>query len=507
MTGKRANGILLHISSLPGDYGIGTLGKEAYRFVDLLAKAGQTYWQILPVCPVGKGNSPYHSFSSFAGNAAFIDPVALCDLGYLTEDELKAATLSGDPDKVDFAAVKASRNTLFATVYPRFIAAPPRNFADFCRDNAAWLDDYALFMAIREKSGDLPLQEWDADIRTRQPQALDAWRSRCSDRVSYHQMLQYLFTRQWKALKDYANRSGIHIIGDLPIYVSADSADVWASPHLFQLDENGQPSPVAGCPPDAFSEDGQLWGNPVYDWDAMRRDGYRWWLERLAAGQRLYDVIRIDHFRAFAGYYTIPTDAKNARCGKWRVGPGMAFWRAVKKHFGTIPIIAEDLGHLTPDVYKLVRDSGFPGMKVLQFAFDPSGESEYLPHRYDKNCVVYTGTHDNDTILGWADSADEEEVAFAMNYLCATDRDSLRENMLCAAMKSVANTCILTLQDLCALGSEARMNTPSTVGGNWSWRMRAESLTPQVVQWLYKHTRLYGRLPDGHTKEEALWQA
>ena len=504
MTGKRANGILLHISSLPGAYGIGTLGEEAYRFVDFLRRAGQTYWQILPVCPVGKGFSPYHSFSSFAGNPLFVDPSGVARLGYLSADELAGAAVGGDPERVDYPTVAAAREGLFSVVFDRFIAAPPSDFAAFCRDNAAWLEDYALFMAIREHSGDLPLQEWDEDIRTRQPQALAAWRARCADRVAYHQMLQYFFYRQWSALKDYANHSGVRVVGDLPIYVSPDSADVWATPSLFRLDKHGRPSPVAGCPPDAFSKDGQLWGNPVYDWDAMKRDGYRWWLDRLAAGRRLYDVIRIDHFRGFAGYYTIPSTAKTARRGKWCVGPGMDFWNVVKEKFGAIPIIAEDLGHLTEDVHALVRDSGFPGMKVLQFAFDPKGKSEYLPHHYDKNCVVYTGTHDNDTILGWADSAPRAEVKFAMDYLGATDRDGLRESMMRAAMASAANTCVLTMQDVCALDSRARMNTPSTVGGNWSWRLRAEQLTPQAAQWLYEQTRLYGRLPDA--KEEASWQ-
>ena len=493
MTGKRASGVLLHISSLPGAYGIGTLGEEAYRFVDFLRRAGQTYWQILPVCPVGKGNSPYQSFSSFAGNPLFIDPAGLHRLGYLTEDELYAAKLGGDPAKVDFAAVEKARDTLFATVYPRFIAAPPSDFEAFCREHADWLDDYALFMAIREHKGDLPLQRWEEDIRTRRPKTVAMWRVKCAERVRYHQMLQYLFYRQWTALKDYANHSGVRIVGDLPSYVSADSADVWADAHIFELDADGQPSLVAGCPPDAFSEDGQLWGNPVYDWKAMRLSGYRWWLRRLAAGMRLYDVIRIDHFRGFEAYYTIPADAETAREGAWKRGPGMKLWRTVERRLGHIPIIAEDLGFLTPAVHKLVRDSGFPGMKVLQFAFDPSGDSDYLPHRYDKNCVVYTGTHDNDTILGWADTADAAEVAFAMEYLHATDRDSLRIEMMRAALASVADTCILTAQDLCGLGGEARMNVPSTVGGNWSWRLTADALTPQAAEWLLNNTRLYGR--------------
>ena len=493
MNGKRESGILLHISSLPGAYGIGTLGEEAYRFVDFLRRAGQTYWQILPVCPVGKGNSPYHSFSSFAGNPLFIDPAGLHRLGYLTEDELFAQRVGGDPSRVDFDAVNASRDALFSTVYPRFIAEPPSDFEDFCRDNADWLDDYALFMAIREHKEGLPLQRWEEDIRTRRPKTVDMWRVKCAERVRYHQMLQYLFYRQWTALKDYANHNGVRIVGDLPIYVAPDSADVWADAHLFVLDADGQPSLVAGCPPDAFSKDGQLWGNPVYDWRAMRLSGYRWWLRRLAAGTRLYDVIRIDHFRGFESYYTIPADAASAREGKWKKGPGMRLWRTVKKRLGRIPIIAEDLGFLTPAVRRLVRNSGFPGMKVLLFAFDPSGKSDYLPHRYKENCVVYTGTHDNDTILGWADTANKAEVAFAMDYLHATDRDSLRVNMLRAALSSVAETCILPIQDVCGLGSEARMNVPATVGDNWSWRLTADQLTPQAAEWLLDNTRLYGR--------------
>ncbi len=494
MLNKRASGVLLHISSLPGDYGIGTLGEAAYRFVDFLRQAGQTYWQILPVCPTGHGNSPYQSFSGFAGNSLLIDPARLADEGYITAAELAACVAVGDATRVDFAAVDKSRAALFAAAYPRFIAAPPADFAAFCRDNAAWLEDYALFMALREAQGGVPLWEWDASLRARRPKALAAWRAWCADRVLYHQMLQYFFYRQWAALKNYANRNGIYIIGDLPIYVAGDSADVWASPHLFELDGDGRPTLVAGCPPDAFSEDGQLWGNPVYDWRAMRLSGYAWWLRRLAAGRRLYDVIRIDHFRGFADYYTIPADATTARVGAWKDGPGMRLWNVVKKRLGDVPIIAEDLGLLTDKVLRLVRDSGFPGMKVLQFAFNPSGDSDYLPHRYEKNCVVYTGTHDNDTVLGWMETASPDEMAFARRYLQAGEDGDLREAMLRAALASVANTAILTMQDLCALGVEARMNIPSTVGAhNWAWRLTADQITPAVAAWLLENTRLYGR--------------
>lgn len=503
MTHKRANGILLHISSLPGAFGIGTLGEEAYRFVDFLHKTEQTYWQILPVCPVGKGFSPYHSFSSFAGNPLFIDLPTLRDDGYLTAEELTNAEINGNPQRVDYPAVAASRETVFQTVFDRFVADPPSEFEGFCRDNADWLDDYALFMAVRDAGDGLPLQEWSEDIRTRQPQALEAWKTRCAERVAYHKMLQYFFFRQWSALKTYANERGVRIIGDIPIYVSPDSADVWASPHLFQLTDDGKPSRVAGCPPDAFSKDGQLWGNPLYDWDAMHEDGYRWWIRRLAAGVRLYDVIRIDHFRAFAGYYSIPADAKDARDGEWKAGPGMKLWNAVREQLGNLPIIAEDLGHLTPDVGQLLKDSGFPGMKVLQFAFGTNRSNPYLPHHYKKNCVVYTGTHDNDTLLGWARSASKHEIAFAKEYLGVPRRDALRRAMMQAAMQSKADTCILTIQDVCALGSSARMNIPSTVGGNWSWRLRPDQLTATAAAWLKKYTRLTNRAKENtHGKYE-----
>ncbi len=496
MLNKRASGVLMHISSLPGTYGIGTMGEEAFRFIDFLRQAGQTYWQILPVCPTGHGNSPYQSFSSFAGNPLFIDPARLAADGYVTAEELAAATMSDNPTRVDYDAVTLAREALFNTIYPRFIANPPADFIPFCQDNAAWLEDYALFMAIHEATG-LPLQQWEIALRTRRPQALAAWKVNSSARIQYHQMLQYFFYKQWTALKNYANQNGIYIIGDLPIYVAGDSADVWASPHLFELDENGCPTQVAGCPPDAFCEEGQLWGNPVYDWKTMRLSGYHWWLRRLAAGQRLYDVIRIDHFRGFSDYYTIPADATTARHGEWKDGPGMRLWNTVRRRLGDVPIIAEDLGFLTDKVRRLVHDSGFPGMKVLQFAFDPAGNSEYLPHHYPKNSVVYTGTHDNDTILGWAAALSDEERAFAQRYLHADDHN-LRERMLCAALGSVANTCILTMQDLCALASEARMNTPSTVSrANWAWRLTADQLTPAIAVWLYENTRLYGRL-SGH---------
>ncbi len=494
MLSKRASGILMHISSLPGDFGIGTLGDEAFRFVDFLRQAGQTYWQILPVCPVGLGNSPYQSFSSFAGNTLLIDPVRLAQDGYLTDDELAALKNNTDPARVDFDAVKQTREEMFSTVQPRFFDDPPADFVAFCRDNADWLDDYALFMAIHEQTG-RPLGDWEPAIRTRRPQALAAWRVTAADRVAYHQMVQYFFYRQWTALKTYANQHGIYIIGDLPIYVSGDSADVWASPHLFKLDGDGKPTEVAGCPPDAFCEDGQLWGNPVYDWRMMRLSGYRWWLRRLAAGRRLYDVIRIDHFRGFADYYAIPADAATARHGEWKPGPGMHLWNAVRRRLGHIPIIAEDLGFLTEKVRQLVVDSGFPGMKVLQFAFNPAGDSDYLPHHYPRNSVVYTGTHDNDTLRGWLDTLSDGERTFAAHYLRTDSHDKLHERVLTAALASVSNTCILTMQDLCGLGSEARMNTPSTVGDtNWTWRLTADRLTPDIATWLYDNTRLYGRL-------------
>lgn len=494
MINIRASGVLMHISSLPGDTGIGTMGRSAYDFVDFLRASGQTYWQILPICPTSFGDSPYQSFSTFAGNHYFIDLHYLADDGYITEDDISSVCWGENDRDIDYALIYEQRNKIFEKVQDKFAKSKPNDFNDFCAKNEFWLNDYSLFMAIKDEHDGASFDMWENDIRTRKKGVCDMWRVKCSKRVEYYKMLQYFFFKQWTQLKKYANENGIKIIGDLPIYVAADSADVWANPRLFSLNQNLTPIEVAGCPPDAFSEDGQLWGNPVYNWKYLRRTKYDWWIKRLKASLEIYDVIRIDHFRGFESYYCIDAKSENARQGIWRKGPGMDLWKKAKRKLGDMPIIAEDLGFLTDDVRKMLDLSGFPGMKVLQFAFDKSGESDYLPHKYDKNCVVYCGTHDNDTILGFVKNADKEDIEFAKEYLFAKTNEDICKNMMICALQSVADTAILTMQDLIGLGSEGRMNVPSTVGTNWRWRAEETDFTSDISSWLYRYTKLFRRM-------------
>lgn len=490
---QRAGGVLMHISSLPGSTGIGTMGKPAYDFVDYLKSAGQTYWQMLPVCPTGYGDSPYQSFSTFAGNPYFIDLDLLNRDGYLDKSDYENTNWGEDETKTDYGLLYVERNRLFEKLYLRFERDIPDDFDSFCGENAFWLDDYALFMAIKDSCGGISFDKWDEDIRCRKEEAIKRWSEKCAVRIQYYKMLQYFFFKQWYQLKKYANDNGIRIIGDLPIYVSGDSADVWSNPKQFNLDEQFKPVEVAGCPPDAFTDDGQLWGNPVYDWGYMKSTKYHWWITRLKASLKIYDVIRIDHFRGFDTYYCIKSGDSDAKNGFWRTGPGMDFWNSVKEQLGDLPIIAEDLGYLTDSVRKLLSDSGFPGMKVLQFAFDSREAGNYLPYSYTQNSVVYTGTHDNDTISGWTDTADEADVSYAMKYVQAGNKKELVKQMMIWAMASVSDTCILTMQDLIGLGSQARMNTPSTVGSNWQWRATAEQISEDSAKFLLYYTQLYGR--------------
>lgn len=483
----------MHISSLPGKFGIGTMGREAYRFVDKLKGAGQSYWQILPVCPTGFGDSPYQSFSSFAGNPYFIDFDLLCKEGYLKKSDYKGISWGACQDRVDYGTLYIERNRLFLKLWENFKCKIPADFVEFCRKNAFWLDDFALFMAVKDAHSGASLDVWEDDIRCRKEEAVCRYREKCGERIEYYKMLQYFFFRQWKALKAYANKNGIAIIGDLPIYVSRDGADVWSQPQQFKLDENYLPIEVAGCPPDAFSEEGQLWGNPIYDWDYMKKDGYSFYIARLKAAFSLYDVVRIDHFRGFAGYYCIPFGAENAKNGVWREGPAMELFNAAQKEFGIVPIIAEDLGYLTEDVYRLLSQCGFPGMKVLQFAFDESGESAYLPKNHIPNCVVYTGTHDNDTLLGYVENTSDAELKRAMKVLGITDKEDIPNAMMRSALSSPANTVILTMQDLIGLSSDARMNTPATDNGNWQWRALKKELNNKNFKFLKKYTKRYGR--------------
>ena len=490
---NRASGVLMHISSLPGSTGIGTLGKHAYEFVDFLKKSGQTYWQILPICPTSYGDSPYQSFSTFAGNPYFIDLETLEKEGYLKADDYKNITWSGSVSYVDYSTLYIERNKIFKIICNNFKKNPAADYKDYCAENKNWLDDYALFMAIKDRHDGKAFGEWEKDIRCREPEALKKWKKECKEEIEQYKILQYLFYKQWFQLKEYANKNGIYIIGDIPIYVAADSADVWTNPDLFVLDENNTPIEVAGCPPDAFSEDGQLWGNPIYDWKKMKATKYKWWKNRLGAGLKNYDVIRIDHFRGFESFYSIPYGEDTARNGVWKEGPGIDLFNQLKKEFGEMQIIAEDLGFLTESVIKMLKDSGYPGMKVLQFGFGGGSDSDYLPSCYEKNSVVYTGTHDNDTIKGWVETTAEKDIDFALEYLRLDDKEKLPEELMLKGLECVCNTCILTMQDLIGLGSESRMNTPSTVGNNWKWRATEDQINDDISSWLLKYTKLYNR--------------
>lgn len=488
----RTCGILLPVSSLPSDYGIGTLGKAAYDFVDFLTQAGQRYWQILPVGPTGYGDSPYQSFSAFAANPYYIDLTALQQQGLLCEAELKQAQFGQRADRVDYGALYAGRFSLLALAAARFDDTGAQ-FQAFCQEQAAWLSDYALFMAIKEENGMAALSGWPAPLRRREKAALEQAENRLAGRVRFWKVCQYLFFVQWHALKAYANGHGVQIIGDIPIYVSPDSSDLWASPELFQTDEDGAVSQVAGCPPDAFSADGQLWGNPLYDWPVHLADDCDWWVRRLRHAGQVYDVVRIDHFRGFESYWSIPAGDKTAAGGRWRLGPGLPFIETLKRRLPDLPIIAEDLGYQTDALRQLLAQSGFPGMKVLQFAFDSREESDYLPHNYGPNAVVYTGTHDNTTTADWQYSAPPADVAFAKRYLDITPDRDFTEAFLRAALSCVAETCIIPMQDWLGLGKEARMNTPSTLGGNWQWRLCAGSLSARLADRIRQLTRMYGR--------------
>ena len=490
----RSSGVLMHLSSLPSPYGIGTMGKQAKQFVDFLEKAGQTYWQMLPICPTSYGDSPYQSPSGFAGNPYFIDLDILCTKKLLKKSECKSYQWNEKDDTVDYALLYKNRYDLLRKAKVRFFENVPQEYGQFCEKEADWLDDFALFMALKEAHNGAQWSEWERPLKFREAEAIAKAKDTYADEIDFWKMLQYLFFEQWCELKNYANERGIRIIGDVPIYVAGDSVDVWTNPSQFYLDENLEPIDVAGYPPDAFSADGQLWGNPLFRWDVMREDGYSWWTMRLRKMSTLYDVIRIDHFRGFDSYYAIPGKDTTARNGVWRNGPGMELFRAVEEKLGKLDIIVEDLGFLTPSVLQLVADSGYPGMKVVQFAFDSRDDSDYMPHNYDKHCVVYTGTHDNDTILGWMKQAPKNSVKKAKEYLRMTKEEGYNWGMMCGAWMSSANLAVVTMQDLIGLGSSARMNIPSTLGGNWTWRALPGQINAPLANKLHHKTELYGRL-------------
>ena len=488
----RTSGILMPVFSLPSPHGIGTMGREAYKFVDFLRRGGQSYWQILPLNPTNYGDSPYQSFSSFAGNPYFIDLDMLVEDGLLTSDEVNAADFGDDPNGIDYGKLYENRLPLLRLAHSRFEGG--KEYDAFCEENGYWLNEYALFMALKNANKDVSWEDWDDSLRLRQPEAIEAAKVEHADNIAFYCFVQFKFAEQWLSLKEYANENGIKIIGDIPIYIAYDSADTWASPSQFMLDEDLKPVKVAGCPPDAFSEDGQLWGNPLYIWDEMKKDGYSWWKKRIAYAMKLYDMVRIDHFRGFEAYYTIPYGDENAKGGSWMKGPNMDLFNELKKDFGEdLPIIAEDLGLLTEEVYEMLRQSGFPGMKVMQFAFDGNPNNEYLPHCHIPNCIVYTGTHDNDTIMGWLETSGEDTVAQAKKYMHATSDEGFNWTMMRHALMSCSDTVILMMQDLIGLGSEARINAPSTVGKNWQWRIDGGCINEWLASVVLENVATYGR--------------
>lgn len=488
----RTSGILMHITSLPGEYGVGTMGKQAYEFVDFLKKAGQSIWQILPLTPTGFGDSPYQSCSTFAGNHYLIDLPTLVQEGLLTEQDLEGIRWNISEDKVDFGLLYNNRLKVLRAAYGRF--TPGADYEAFCAENSSWLPDFALFMALKDKFGGKPWYEWEEKLKFRDPDAIWAARGELREQISFFSFVQYLFFKQWTALHDYAQKSGITIIGDVPIYVPRDSVEVWSSPELFQMDEKLDPKAVAGCPPDAFSADGQLWGNPLYRWDAVAADGYSWWIRRLAAAGKLYDVVRMDHFRAFAGYWSVPFGDKTAKGGQWITGPGMDFISAVKEALPELKLIAEDLGYLTQDVLDLRDASGYPGMKVLQFAFDSREPSDYLPHTYTANSVCYTGTHDNMTTRQWLETGTPEMQQYATEYMRLSKEEGMVWGVIRTAMSSVSDTCVIPLQDYLDLGAEARMNFPGTTNSNWTWRAKDGMIIDALAEKIRHLTTLYARL-------------
>ena len=490
----RESGILMHITSLPGPYGIGTMGKQAYAFVDFLHTAGQRYWQILPLNPTGYGDSPYQSCSAYAGNYYLIDLDLLVEDGLLEDTQLQNISWGVREDKADFGLLYQNRLRVLRLAYERFedIGA----LEEFRANNQAWLEDFALFMALKDHFDGKAWYTWEDGMKFRNPESLAKLRIELSAHIRFYCFVQYLFYKQWNALRQYAHSKNVHFIGDVPIYVPYDSAEVWCAPHLFQLDEMLTPTAVAGCPPDAFTQDGQLWGNPLYRWDVMQTDGYAWWLKRLDAAGKMFDTVRLDHFRGFEAYWSVPYGDATARNGHWVKGPGMDFIQTVQEKLPQLNMIAEDLGFLTEDVLALRDDSGLPGMKVLEFAFDSKDPSDYLPHNYIANSVCYIGTHDNMTLLQWLETSAPETVAYAADYMGLRQKEGLAWGVIRCAMATVSRLCILQMQDLLELGAEARMNFPGTMSSaNWTWRAQP-GFTDGLADRLYQITKLYGRLAD-----------
>ncbi len=491
----RRNGMLLPIASLPSPYGIGGFSKEAYEFIDLLEETGQKLWQILPLGPTSYGDSPYQSFSTFAGNPYFIDLDTLVEKGWLTKEACEASDYGDNESYIDYGRIYNSRFVLLKQAFLNSDVLSDEKFTEFCKANQHWLPDYALYMALKNQNDGKSWIEWEEEIRLRKPEAVEYYKKELEEECNFYEFLQYEFHEQWTKVKEYAHKKGIQIVGDVPIYVAFDSADTWANPELFQLDEKNLPLGVAGCPPDAFSATGQLWGNPLYNWAYHKKTGYDWWLKRIAYCFDLYDIVRIDHFRGFDEYYSIPYGDETAVNGHWEKGPGMDLFNTVKEKLGELDIIAEDLGFLTESVFQLLKDSGYPGMKVLQFAFDPSEDSDYLTYKYQRNCVVYTGTHDNDTTAGWFEKLSDGDREVALRYMNSfyTPKEEQHWDLIALAMRSTADTCIIPVQDFLGLGSEARINMPSTLGDNWKWRMPKGAFSEELKEKIRRMTKLYGR--------------
>ena len=491
------------VSSLPSPYGIGTLGQAAYDFADFLHAAGQRYWQMLPLGPTSYGDSPYQSFSAYAGNPYYIDPELLIADGLLTRSECSRCKWGGDPRYVDYGRIYEKRFDLLHKAFKRGWQRSSEAVAAFEEANSRWLPDYALFMACKRHFGMKAWTEWPDDIRLRQEGAVEKYRALLREDVEFFTYLQYLFFQQWNRLRDYVHAQGIRIIGDLPIYVAMDSADVWAETEFFQLDETLIPKAVSGVPPDYFSADGQLWGNPLYDWDRMREDGFGWWIRRIGGAQKLYDVIRIDHFRGFESYWAVPYGDTTAKNGRWRPGPGIDLVGVLLGWFHDLRLIAEDLGYTTPEVRKLLADSGLPGMKVLMFAFDPHGESDYLPYRCERNSVCYIGTHDNETVNGWLKGIGRADKEFAKRYMHITDDEGWCWGLIRTGMGTASDLFVMQMQDVLELGGECRMNTPGTQYGNWVWRMLPDAVSPALAKKLSAYTETYHRTQTSVPKKKA----
>lgn len=489
----RKSCILMHISSLPSEYGIGKMGRHAFEFVDFLKSAEVKCWQILPLSPTSYGDSPYQSFSVNAGNPYFIDFEILEGDGLLERSEYTGINWGSDPDRVDYSTVYDHCFDVLRIAYGRFRPDRTKEYRGFCRDNKSWLDEYALFMALKESYGGKAWYEWDSDIAMHKTEAVAEAKKELKNEIGFYKFIQFEFSRQWTVLKKYANDAGIEIIGDIPIYCALDSVEVWALPRLFYLDKKRRPVAVAGCPPDEFSPTGQLWGNPLYNWDYHKKTDYKWWTERIRKASMLYDIVRIDHFRGFESYYAIPYGNEDATVGEWLKGPDYELFRIAEEKLGRLNIIAEDLGFITPEVREMLDKCGYPGMKVLQFGFD-SGESEHLPHNFaGTNCFAYTGTHDNETLTGWVDTLSRKSLKFARQYLCVKKKKDIPYAVIRAAWGSVAMVASAQIQDFLDSPPSGRMNKPSTLGGNWQFRTKTEDFTPALAKKIRKLNKLYNR--------------